>query len=1042
MRNKLVSVERKLNECIKDLKNKKIKDFYDIPEEFRNNEEIVNIERKLGIRKSDKRGYDVIRGEFFVDEIIMTKNYEYKFVEDSITNTFTDFENYYEFLNGDIYENACYYQCDFSSEIISKYKLIKNRLNMYSTMKETVDDFLPELSNEEIEEYEKYERKKKILKNWIKRFNACSTYDELLNICYEHIMSKPEFYAETSFYLWNYMNYHKEKSIDIMMRFVSCDKDYIKSYIERFHSTDDADVENIYSNYLYYIDDCARQIKYALYFVFGTKRVLQEYDYKGGSNSTNKKYNARYKSILSEIINIGVEKKVIKYFSRWTHYYVVMTEIYLKSNNKRPITKLYKYFETFEEFAEYLENDISDCDLSQALSLTIDLDKYKVNEKTKLPIKDSYVDLKRVIFKKFNRKKKQFEVVIKWYYSNNIEVFRKYSSFRFFFDFVAFLKNDLSYADLLFCDGLSNMVDLSSINLENARLRSSICKKAGMAYKKDFITNNYEKEFAIPEMNEKETLPSLKKERQTLCEYEDETKDKMIYYITDLHLIHRIRHANCITKDDCIYIIQLIIDRLFENDLHDNSIILIGGDVSSEFTIFKLFVELLRNNINDRKRNVKVIFTLGNHELWDFKNKNMESIVQIYRELLSDYDMYLLHNEILYTDDNNNIAYMTSQEINSLSEKDIREKLRMARIILFGGVGFSGYNKKFNANDGVYKMTLSREQEITETKFFERLYHKICDSIPDRNVIILTHMPFEDWNSNNKKHNNYVYVYGHNHRNMFYDDGAIRIYSDNQIGYYCENPRLKNFYIDDTYDLFFDYDEGIYQITRDEYIDFYRGKNLQITYNRKVNELYMLKKKNYYCFIHRNASGGLTILNGGSLKTLKTNGIMYYYNNMDEQIAFIKKPLDKFLTIQKKISDAIKHIGGSGHIHGAIIDIDYYNHIYVNPYDLSIVSYFALDVVNKYVYPSIQALLKSECPMLYQKHNEYLTSEDKRVLSIRNDNDKKLLVKPKLYTSTDIYTVSRELKKMQKLETNILSVWYDKVSDTKKLTQKDKNIIE
>lgn len=502
--------------------------------------------------------------------------------------------------------------------------------------------------------------------------------------------------------------------------------------------------------------------------------------------------------------------------------------------------------------------------------------------------------------------------------------------------------------------------------------------------------------------------------------------------------MHRIQHAKCITKDDCIYVIQSIIDRFFLQYIYDDKTILVGGDIASDFSIFKLFVMLLRKTFDERKRNIKVIFTLGNHELWDFQSETIENIVQIYRKLLSDYGMYLLHNEILYTDDNNNISYITSQEINTLPENEIREKLRTARIILFGGIGFSGYNQKFNANAGIYKMTLSRNKEIEETNHFERLYDKVCSCLPERNIIVLTHMPFEDWHSDNKKHDNYVYVSGHNHRNTYYDDGVIRIYSDNQVGYYCENPILKYFYIDDKYDLFVDYKDGIYQITRDEYIDFYRGKNIQITYNRKIKELYMLKRKNYYCFIHKNASGGLTILNGGALKSLMSKDIEYYYDNMDAQIAFVKGPLDKFSKIQEKIADAIKHIGGSGYIHGAIVDIDYYNHIYVNPYDLSVTPYFALDVVQKYVYPSIPVLLQEKCPLLYEKYNAYLTAEDNNVLAIRENDDKKLLAKRKLYTSTDIYKVSRELKKMQKLQSNILSVWYDSASERKELEKKEK----
>lgn len=1006
MDEKLIGVEKSLKEYIKDLKNNKIEDFYVIPEEYRNNKEIVDIERKLGIRKSDKRGHDVIQGTFFVDEIILTENYMHELVEKYITNSFDDFESYYKFLDGDIYDNACYYQYNFSKEIISKYNLKEDKLNMKSMTTEAINDILPEPSESEKEQYAETERQMMWRKKWRDKFNACLTYDELVDVYHKHMNSRDT--TDALFYLWNYICYHGEKSYEVIMKFVS------------------------YGNYHAY------KLRNALCFVFGPERALSAYDYNGGSASTNKQYNETYKKTVSDIINKGVSLKTIKYFDKYTHYYVERTKIYLKDNSdNKSIATLYKYFETFEEFVDYLENDISDCDISGALFLKADFSKYKLNDNTKLPI-STYTNLKKVVYKNYNRKRKQFEVSIKWYNSRDIEVFNRMANFRFFFDFVAFLNNDLSDADLLFCDGLSNMLDFSNLNFKNARLRSCIFERVGVICEKYSILNNKGKKFAISEKNEKETSLVLQEDRPILYKCEKETDDKRIFYITDLHLMHRIQHANCVTKDDCIYVVQSIVDRFFINNAYGNSIILIGGDVSSDFSILKLFVELLRETINERRRNIKVIFTLGNHELWEFQDETIENIVQKYRNLLSDYDMYLLHNEIIYTDDNDNISYITSKEINNLADNDIKEKLRTARIILFGGIGFSGYNEEFNANDGVYRTTLSRTQEIEETNIFEKIYDRICSCLPDRNIIVLTHMPFEDWHFDNGKHNNYVYVSGHNHRNMFYDDGVIRIYSDNQVGYYSENPRLKYFYVDDKYDWFFDYEDGIYQITRDDYIEFYRGKNLQVTYNRNINELYMLKKNDSYCFIHKNTSGGLTILNGGSLKTLKSNDIEYYYDNMEAQIAFIKTPLGKFQSIQNQISDSIKYIGGSGYIHGAIVDIDYYNHIYVNPYDLTITPYFAWNMVEKYVYPSIPALLKVECPLLYKKYNKALTLEGNSVLAIKGEHNVKLAAKPKLYTSTDIYAASRELKKMQKLQSNILSIWYDNIPGIMELPQKQK----
>ena len=54
--------------------------------------------------------------------------------------------------------------------------------------------------------------------------------------------------------------------------------------------------------------------------------------------------------------------------------------------------------------------------------------------------------------------------------------------FKYFFDFAAFLKGDLSDADLLFCDGIKHLSDTQGLNLTDARLTSELCEKFGIAY--------------------------------------------------------------------------------------------------------------------------------------------------------------------------------------------------------------------------------------------------------------------------------------------------------------------------------------------------------------------------------------------------------------------------------------------------------------------------------------------------------------------------------------------------------------------------------
>ena len=49
------------------------------------------------------------------------------------------------------------------------------------------------------------------------------------------------------------------------------------------------------------------------------------------------------------------------------------------------------------------------------------------------------------------------------------------------------MHNDLSNADLIFCEGLSNLKDIKDINFDNAHIRSEIMDKLGLKYE---ILNN------------------------------------------------------------------------------------------------------------------------------------------------------------------------------------------------------------------------------------------------------------------------------------------------------------------------------------------------------------------------------------------------------------------------------------------------------------------------------------------------------------------------------------------------------------------------
>ncbi|PGA45610.1 hypothetical protein, partial [Bacillus pseudomycoides] len=120
----------------------------------------------------------------------------------------------------------------------------------------------------------------------------------------------------------------------------------------------------------------------------------------------------------------------------------------------------------------------------------------------------------------------------------------------------------------------------------------------------------------------------------------------------------------------------------------------------------------------------------------------------------------------------------------------------------------------------------------------------------------------------------------------------------------------------------------------------------------------MLKNNNVYCFIFENQkTGKIYLLNGGTINNLEHNDINYYFERMPYYSDAIRESFSNYNQALKSISDSIKKFGGNGTIHGCIVDIDFFNHIYVNPEDGTVTPYFASSIVDKYIYPNVKALL-------------------------------------------------------------------------------------
>lgn len=837
-----------------------------VPEELSRNIDILRAERKFGLRKSGHRGFDVIRQEFFVEEEWFYLGDPDELYSSKHKEIFPDFEEYYQFLDGDIYDDACYYQYDFPDEIIHKFHLDTNRLYARNSLiSDTINGSLPGLSPEDRKVYQHIEKTvKKQYQNWLDKFNACSTYEELKKVCGKYERSAFFEKMPLRFFLFQYA-YHDpsdKRRMDILMEYLS--KDY-----------------------------CGGEAVQGLCLIYDPEEVVQKFNYNQQSKVTNSRRKKEVRDFANDWVNHNVVTETRGYFDSQTHLYCNETSVYQYTNCRgRKVlyrlesccVKVCHVFTAFEDFASSRNRDLRNCDLSGAIDLEIDTSMYQTDSTTKLPV-TADTDILYSISKSYWKDK--FIVIQQWKNSKGQTIAKQLHKFEYFFDFVSFLKGDLSDSNLVLCEGLKYLNNTNELELKDARLTSSICEKFGIPYEKYTYNQKFIQEFPPTEKNEEETAVILQESREPASSDMFRSYNR-ISYITDLHLMHRIQNAGCRSREDVVFTLQKIVDAIVQESC---GVTLIGGDISSDFSLFELFVKLLAHSAYGRQT---FLFVLGNHEFWEFPDLSVEQITDKYRKLLEEHGMYLLQNDLFYENEVDDHGIIPYTELEQMTHTELTEKLRCSRLIVLGGTGFSGCNEEFNANDGIYRNTINREMEIQESQKFENLYQELLPVLGQKNTVIFTHSPQKDWNSNPNAHAKFVYVSGHTHRNVFYDDGEERIYADNQIGYRNNNPHLKNFLMDWEYDYFSDYEDGIYEITAQAYQDFMRGTNISMDFSRKIHILYMLKKNGYYCFIHKSKQGLLSILHGGILKRLEHKDIQYYYDHMDQMIATIKTPMDKY----------------------------------------------------------------------------------------------------------------------------------------------------
>lgn len=943
--------------------------------------------KKIDCKVFEVRGYDLLKKCFFAYECTLKDNIQYSYNSDIIE--FNTFNEYYEYLQGDIYENACYFGYEFSKNDINLIGETNYRnLNAESYSSDVIENYSYEyhkpISTKKSRDMVKHNAK---MKEWLECCPPINSYKSLL-------------YMLSTFT----KEFHECNDVKIFFQYIIRKyNDSIKKEIIKYAC------EHPKLEVLTFADVLLS------YGIESAREVVDNYNNSPATTNISRKKD--FEKLLSKISNSsGANIYAMTDAGR----YDSLLKLYCVKRQyfSEPYSRLFSnswYFLTFEDMASFLNNDLSNCDLSEADITNVDFSIYIRNEWTKLPKQRTYSSYE--VIKGYDEDKNEFYVKQYWLDSIGNIIQNKSHYFLYFCDFCYFLHGDLTNSDMIMCKGISNIKSIQNINYQGMKVRSEDAKKLGLSLE------------LVPLQSNIDMFPStVKSELETTATFldkhtETDVESMKISYVTDIHLEFRFKANNCLTEEDIMYVIRKIVNNISSQSSEFN---LIGGDVAEEPLLFKRFVDCLSKKINGY-----TFFTLGNHELRKFEGVEFEKTISWYKSVLQQADFYLVQNN-LFVISRYGIEEITELQLKMISAQELRDMTRDANLIIFGGIGFAGKNYDYNAYNGLYGNAINRNQEIELSMDFELLYNKVVKYLSDKNVIVLTHMSIKDWSKSNTRVKGFVYVSGHDHYNYYFDNGETRIYSDNQIGYRGKEVSLKYLYTRFDYNWFSDYEDGVHEISKEDYMNFYRGIGESITFNRDYQKLYLLKKDETCMFLMTTNKGNLQILNGGAVRSARGNTINYFFEHMGNYSKSIKMFLSKYNQYLQNVSEEIKLIGGSGKIHGCIVDIDFNNHLYVNPIDGTINPYFAVSVTNKYVYKNLLTLLKENCPEIFDNYERTIDLSDelaeKGRLIISSNNSIK--AKKVYVTDTEMYRVSNIFKSLQyTTKYNIVRLWNSEIAD-------------
>ncbi len=442
----------------------------------------------------------------------------------------------------------------------------------------------------------------------------------------------------------------------------------------------------------------------------------------------------------------------------------------------------------------------------------------------------------------------------------------------------------------------------------------------------------------------------------------------------------------------------------------------------------------------DHRSSQYIYAILGNHEMWDFST--FEECSDAYSKLLKELGIRFL-NDGVTTLGSFHAPWKRDEKTQELlplnqgenSESFDLQMLSYSNAIIVGGVGYAAKNDDFNANHCIYGEAVCPEKEKQLSDRWIKAFRK-AQTMARRShatLVVLTHTPVYDWLDSGEVPSNCVFFSGHTHKNFYNNwENNTYIFSDNQIGYESKRFAFKHATIYKPRNPFASDPDGYRTITLGEFREFYRYMNtnflgtgtLEYQMEKYDAKLIMIKQQGYYGFF-LTSSKGMYICNGGSIKKIdKTVNLDMYNRRFLDMVRMYLLALSPLRRAQEQVAEYVRSIGGSGTIHGTIVDIDSLNHIMFNV-EKGTITFYNSPIFGLVIpYPDIRSLLHDHNPILEQKLLESGGSEllpavpSEPVLSTLETVDIK----------NSPYALSRRVNALQRLfDNHVLRDWNNEV---------------